>query len=276
MGRSYLIGTICLFLGLLLTGCGRPMPAATQQPAATVLPAAPTSAPTSASPGNTPIPPTATAAPTATPTPEPTPTPDFSLPGDWVAFADSAQGLRIYHPAQWDVSRPTTEKLAQFFAQTTGNEGEYVQSTLRQLTETPGALDAFAVLGLLFDDPTSADHKFLGNFTGIVVPAEGLTLDSYMALVGGQLTDLEAVTLENAQIKNGLRPGGLDVASLRYTIDGATLYGLADGMQIDGWQVALYDASGERLLVLSLTGATANFPVLEEMFQRLIYNIEFE
>ena len=64
--------------------------------------------------------------------------------------------------------------------------------------------------------------------------------------------------------------------SLRYTIDGAALYGLADGTQIDGWQVALYDTNADRLLILSLTGLSDNFPALEEMFRVLVYHMTFE
>ncbi len=266
MRRLYFIRTACLLLGLLLSGCG-PAPAATPQPAATPVPATPTSAP----PADTPIPPTVTAEPTATPALE------LSLPDDWVAFVDDALGLRIHHPAQWDVTQPGAENLAELFAQ--GGDAissESVQAILRQLTDTPGALDAFAVLGFLFDDPTIANNRFVSNFTGIVVPAEGLTLETYMNLVSAQLGSVEAITVESVQVAGGLRPGGLDVASLRYTIDGATLYGLTDGTQIDGWQIALYDTRGERLLILSLTGAAENFPPLEEMFQRLVYHTEFE
>jgi hypothetical protein len=273
MRRLYLIGTACLLLGLLLSGCG-PAPAATPQPAATPVPATPTPAP----PADTPIPPTATGEPTATPTPEPTttPAPDLSLPADWVVFADDERGLRIHHPALWDVTSPTGDNLAELFAQATGDESESIRTILHQLTEAPDALDAFAVLGFLFDDPTIANNRFVSNFTGIVVPAEGLTLETYMNLVSVQLGSVEAITVQSVQVAGGLRPGGLDVASLRYTIDGATLYGLTDGTQIDGWQIALYDTRGERLLILSLTGAAENFPPLEEMFQRLVYHTEFE
>jgi len=273
MRRLYLIGTACLLFGLLLSGCG-PAPAATPQPAATPIPATPTPAPLA----DTPVPPTATGEPTATPTPEPTatPAPDLSLPADWLLFADDERGLRMYHPALWDVTSPTAEKLAELFAQATGDESESIRAILRQLTDTPDALDSFAVLGFLFDDPTLDDHKFVSNFTGIVIPAQGLNLETYAELVAAQLGSQEGISIHSAQVESGLRPGGLDVASLRYTLDGTALYGLAEGAQIEGWQVALYDASGEQMLVLSLTGAAENFPPLAEMLQRMIYNIEFE
>jgi len=266
----------CLFFALfLLSGCGGTTPTATPQPAATPVPAT-----------ATPVAPTATAAPpTATPQPAATPTqevanvplPDLTLPADWVTFTDEAQGLEMHHPAAWDVTQPTADKLNALFAQAgVGAASESLQAILGQLRATPGALDLFAALGFLFDDPTVADNQFISNFTAIVVPAEGLTLDTYTKLVGMQLGGMEAMALQSAQVVSGLRPGGLDVASLRYAIDGAYLYGLPGGTQIDGWQVALYDTDANRLLVLSLTGASENFPALEEMFATLIYHLEFE
>ena len=276
MPRVYARGIVfCLLSLVLLSGCGSPAPTATPQPAATPLPATSTPAP----PTNTPLPPTATPQPTATPTIEPTATAvvDLSLPVDWVAFRDDARGLLIQHPPVWEVTQPSADKLAELFAQAEeGAASQSIQAILRQLTQTPGALDHFAALGFLFDDPTLADNKFVSNFTALVVPAEGLTLDTYAGLAGTQLESVDAIAVQSAQVESGLRRGGLDVASLRYTLDGAAFYGLPDGTQIDGWQVALYDASGKRLLILSLTAVDANFPPLEKMFRRLIYHLEFE
>ena len=271
----FLKGVFTWLFVLLLAACSGPAPTAIPQPAATPVPATATPAP----PTDTPIPPTATREPTATPTVEPTatPVPDASLPGDWVAFADEERGLVIYHPAQWDVTQPTVENLTALIEEAeSGVASESIQAILRQFTATPGALDLFAALGFLFDDPTIADNKFVSNFTAIAVPSTGLSLDTYVELVAGQLENADAIALQSARVESGLRPGGLDVASLRYTIDGATFYDLPDGTQIDGWQVALYDTSAERLLILSLTGVEENFPALEEMFRRLIYHVAFE
>jgi hypothetical protein len=265
---------ICLLIGLfLLAACSGPEPTAIPRPAATPLPATATSAPPTA----TAVPPTAMPEPTATVEPTATPVPDASLPADWVAFTDEDRGLVIYHPAEWDVTQPTVENLAALFEKgERGVASDSVQSILRQLTDTPGALEKFAGLGFLFDDPTVEEHNFVSNFTGIVVPADGLTLDAYVELVSAQMGSVESLTVQSAQVESGLRPGGLDVASLRYTLNGATLYGLADGTQIGGWQVALYDTSAQRLLILSLTGVSDNFPALEEMFRQLIYHVVFE
>lgn len=199
------------------------------------------------------------------------------MPADWVAFIDETQGLLLYHPTQWDVTQPAAEKLAELLAKAEGSgASDSIQAILRQLTATPDALDRFAVLGFLFDDPTVADSNFVSNFTGIVVPADGLTLDTYVELVSAQMGSVEGIAVQSAQVDGSLRPGGLDVASLRYTLDGAALYGLDAGTQIGGWQVALYDSSAERLLILSLTGIADNFPSLEDMFRTLIYHVEFK
>lgn len=266
---------LCILASLLLlSGCG-PAPSATPQPAATPVPATTTPAP----PTDTPIPPTVPPQPTTTPTVEPSATsvPDASLPADWVAFADETRGLVIYHPAAWDVTQPTAANLTALFEEAEGSvASESIQAILGQLTETPGALDLFAGLGFLFDDPSVATHRFVSNFTAIVVPAEGLTLDAYVDLVGAQLSNLDSFAVQSAQVEGGLRPGGLDVASLRYSMDGSVLYNLPDGPPINGWQVALYDTGAERLLILSLTGIGENFPALEEMFRVLIANVEFE
>lgn len=276
MQKLHVNGIICLLCSvLLLSGCSNPTPAATPEPTATPIPATATPVPPTA----TPLPPTATPEPSATPTvePAPPPAPGVSLPDDWVAFSDEARGLVIHHPAPWDVTRPDADKLAELFAQAGDSvASQSLQVILRRLTTTPGALDLFAALGFLFDDPTIDNNKFVSNFTAIVTPAEGLTLDAYVALVGAQLGSLDTVSMQSAQVESGLRPGGLDVASLRYTVDGAAIYGLPDGAQIDGWQVALYDTGAERLLILSLTAADENFPALEEVFREMIYRLTFE
>jgi hypothetical protein len=276
MRNFYSLRKLCLLAVLfLLAACSGPEPTAIPRPAATPIPATATSAP----PTDTAVPPTATPEPSATATTEPTATPvwDASLPADWVTFTDETQGLVIHHPAQWDVTQPTAQALAELLAKADGSgASESIQAILRQLTDTPGALERFAALGFLFDDPTVADNQFVSNFTGIVVPADGLTLDTYVKLVSAQMGNVENLAVQSAQVESGLRPGGLDVASLRYTMDGATLYGLADGTQIDGWQVALYDTDADQLLILSLTGISDNFPALEEMFRTLIYHLEFE
>ncbi len=274
MRNFYLCRIFCLLVGLfLLAACSGPEPTALPQPAATPIPATATPAPSTA----TPVAPTATPEPTATVEPTATPEPDLSLPADWVAFTDEAQGLVIHHPSQWEVTQPTLENLTALFEKAeSGVTSDSIQAILGQLTDTPGALEKFAALGFLNDDPTVEDHKFVSNFTAIVAPADGLSLDTYVKLVSAQMSSVESLTLQSAAVESGLRPGGLDVASLRYTIDGAALYGLADGTQIDGWQVALYDTNADRLLILSLTGLSDNFPALEEMFRLLVYHMTFE
>ncbi len=264
----------CLLSFVLLSACG-PVPTDIPQPAATPIPATVTPAPLV----DTPVPPTATPQPTATPTPEPTATAavDLTLPADWVAFSDESRGLVIHHPAEWNVTQPSVENLTALLAEAENAvASRSIQAILRQLTTTPGALEPFAALGFLFDDPTAANNQFVSNFTGIVVPADGLTLDTFVKLTSAQMEAVESIAMQSAQVESGLRPGGLDVASLRYALDGAALYGLADGTQIDGWQVALYDSDADRLLILSLTGVSGNFPNLEEMFRVLVYHIEFE
>ena len=201
----------------------------------------------------------------------------LSLPADWVAFGDEERGLVIHHPPQWDVTQPTVENLTTLFEQAGDSVASAsIQAILRQLTETPGALDLFVALGFLFDDPSIADNQFVSNFTALVVPSDGLTLETYAELVSGQMGSLDSFVVQSTQVESGLRPGGLDVASLRYTIDGAAVYSLPEDTRIDGWQVALYDTSADRLLILSLTSVEENFPALEEMFQRLIYHVAFD
>ncbi|HRJ40451.1 MAG: hypothetical protein KJZ86_04625 [Caldilineaceae bacterium] len=275
MRKPYSHWILCILAGLLLLSACGPAATAIPQPAATPIPATVTPAP----PTDTPVPPTATPQPTATPTAELTaaPVPDTSLPADWVTFTDEARGLVFHHPTTWDVTAPFEENLTALFEQAEDEiAGESYQTILRQLLDTPGALNLFVALGFLFDDPTVADSHFVSNFTAIVVPSDGLTLDRYAGIVSDQMGSLDSFSIQSAQVESGLRPGGLDVASLRYTIDGAAFYGLPAGTQIDGWQVGLYDADADRLLILSLTGIESNFPALDEMFRTLIYHLEFE
>ena len=265
--------SILLLVALLfLSACAGPEATPLPEPLATPAPATATVASATATPQPSP----------ATATPEPMPAPPTAvdqpaLPVEWVTFRAEEGGLVIHHPAQWEVTGPDAAVLAALFAQAEGEvASESMQALLRQLTSTPGALERFAALGFLFNDPTLAQNRFVSNFTAIVVPAEGLTLTSYTQLVGAQLGSLEAFSLESAQVESALRPGGLDVASLRYTIDGAAVYRLPEGTIIRGWQVAFFDPPGERLLILSFTAISDNFVRLEETFRQLLLHVEFE
>ncbi len=285
-------GILAAFCVLLFAACSSPDASVVSQQAATPLPPTETVAPptTTAEPTTEP---TATSTPTPTveptveptlePTPEPTPEPtattalDTSLPDDWVAFTDETKGLVIYYPSQWEVAQPNAESLGSLIDQAKdGVSSAAIETILGQLLNTPGALDLFVALGFLFDDPSIEDNQFVSNFTAIVAPSEGLTLDTYVKMVSTQLGSIESFEIQDGQIESNLRPGGVDVASLRYTSDGELLYGLPTGTQIDGWQVATFDTKAERLLILSLTGEHENFPALEEMFRILIANLQFE
>lgn len=274
---SRLLG-ICLISLLLLTGCGAPAPAATPAPpTATALPPTDTPEPPTA----TPVPPTSTPEPTATPAPEPTETPppaqESALPEGWATFADEERGLWLHHPDAWDVVGPDADELAELFAEAENElASESLQAMLGQMLATPEALELFAALGFLFDDPAVAQNNFVSNFTAIVAPADGLTLDSYADIVSAQLGSVDAIAMESAQVESGLRPRGEDVASLHYTIDGAALYNLPDGSEIHGWQVALYDEGGERLLILTFTALSDSFAELDETFRTLLYHLEFK
>ncbi|MBX3054400.1 MAG: hypothetical protein KF753_23200 [Caldilineaceae bacterium] len=275
--KSILVG----FVVLLLAACADSTPTAAPQSGATPLPATATVAPPTPTPGLPGATPQATATPepTSEPTLEPTHTPalDASLPADWVAFTDEARGLMIPHPPVWEVMSPDGAALGKLLAEAeAGMANDGVQTILHQLNNTPGALDAFAALGFFFDDPTIADNHFVSNFTAIVTPADGLTLESYAELMGAQLDSVDGVTLHTGEVLGSLRPGGLDVASLRYSMDGPVVYGLPEGTQIDGWQLALHDTRGDRLLILTMTGTAENFPALEGMFRVLVANTQFE
>lgn len=193
-----------------------------------------------------------------------------------MVFTDGVRGLVLSHPPAWEVMPPDKAELEKLLTDAeAGMTNDAIQAILQQLNSTPGALDAFAALGFFFDDPTIADHNFVSNFTAIVAPADGLTLETYAELVGDQLRSVDGVTLHSGEVLGGLRPGGLDVASLRYSMDGPVVYGLPEDTQIDGWQVVLYDTDADRLLILSLTGIADNFPAMEDMFRTLIYHLEF-
>lgn len=265
---------------LLMAGCQRSTPAAAPATAtSTSQPPTPT-ATTLPTPTVTPsVTPAPTATPSAAPTdtPEPTPlvlAPAGSVPADWQIFRNDSGTLTLRTPPQWTVFDPSSADVEATLASLAGQlDSADVAALVDRLLAAPEALGAFQAVGLLADEPGAADARFVPNFTAILAPADGLTLDLYTELVAAQLDAVPDIDVTSSGRVVGLRPGGVAIASLHYTLDGR-IYGLED-LTIDGWQVAFYSDSGQQILILSFTAPADRSQALAPLFEQIVATVQF-
>jgi hypothetical protein len=198
---------------------------------------------------------------------------DESADEEWAHFTDEDHSLTLYYPAAWLVFDPSLAELEMVFAAVEGVAVDELAAMVQMLTASAENLSIFAALGFLIGESDEEGARYINNFTVVVLPTNGLSLKSYASLVSKQLETIPMLDVEMAEVLPGLRPDGLEVASIRYTVDGA-LYQLQDE-QLSGWQVVLLDEQGTALLVLSFTALSTEFEKLEPQLAEIIHRIEF-
>jgi hypothetical protein len=171
------------------------------------------------------------------------------------------------------VFTPTTDDLTDLFGAVEEAAIEELAAMVRLLTASASSLSIFSALGFVLTEKDDPGSSYVDNFTAIVLPAENVSLEAYAKLLSKQLAELPTVTVAESTVLSGLRPDGLEVASIRYAVDGA-LYGMED-TDLIGWQVVLLDQDGERFLLLTFTAAAADFERLEIQFTEVVSRIEF-
>lgn len=247
--RNTILSAVLLLAALLILGCGNDdEPEPTVTPSDTPVPAVATAEPAQPATDTPAPPPTDTPAP---PAPEPTTAPDeSSAPTDWERFEDVERGIGIDYPTGWLVVEPSVDALTDLL----GELGDTVNSddlanTFELLIQSPDQLENFVALAFEIDEEVGADVSYLNNFTTLVVPSDGLTLDLYMALVSEQLSEVDGIEVERSEVVSDLRGDGLETSSIEYVVDGS-LYGI-EGLQVRGWQVAMLNRDGSQLLVFT-------------------------
>jgi hypothetical protein len=192
---------------------------------------------------------------------------------EWAHFTDEDRGLTLHYPAAWLVFDPSLAELETLFTAVEGAAVDELATMVQMLTASAENLSIFAALGFLIDESDEEGARYTNNFTVVVLPTNGLSLKSYASLVSKQLETIPMLDVEMAEVLPGLRPDGLEVASIRYTVAGA-LYQLEDE-QLSGWQVVLLNEQGTALLVLSFTALSTDFEKLEPQLAEIIHRIEF-
>ncbi len=225
---------------------------------------------------------TAAPPPTDTPTPEPTATPTpaptvaAAVSDAWETFVDEARGLSISYPPGWIFIDPSTQDLADLFAEAgerTGSEEikelmTYVTNVMQQQG------NMFVGMGYLVGANGLRESAFLNNFNVIAVPQEGLSLSLIVKLTAAQLDALEGVEVERAEVVAGLRPDGAEALSILSRMDGA-LYNRPD-TEIVSWQVGLLSPEGETMLLISFSSNSEDFAELEPLLGEVVQRVEWQ
>jgi hypothetical protein len=199
---------------------------------------------------------------------------ELGEPGDeWAHFTDETHGFTLHYPAEWLVFDPSLAELETLFTAVEETSVDELATMVQMLTASAENLSIFAALGFLLHEGDGEIVRYTNNFTVVTLSANGLSLRLYAALVSRQLETLPMLDVQSVDVVPGFRADGLEVASLRYRMDGA-LYQLEDE-QLSGWQVVLLNETGTALLVLSFTTLAADFERLEPQLAEIIRRIEF-
>lgn len=237
--RSLRYGVVTLLL--LLTAC-RPQPTPTPgsppvlAPTATERSAQPTSSPEStAAPGMT---------PSAVPLVAASALFTLTLPSGWQERVITADQLR-----------PTLMTL-----QGQGGSGSGLAGQLAT------AVDAHSTaLVAWLPDPASPTTNAI-SLMALAMSRLDLTLERYLAATQAQLKTQPDVTIASAQLEYNLRPDGIPVAILQYTIA---------AVNVDGYQVALLDEAAEHLVLFTFTmpagQLTSHLPELQTIIRNLTW-----
>jgi hypothetical protein len=231
--RTIRIGGLLILAGLL-AGCGMALPSTMQ--------------------------------PVSTPTvlEEPTPTAEATAEEEWLTFADETRTLNFQYPPSWTVLAPTTADVDGLLAEAEIGLTAPFSSTLADLREILAQPEKWSAVGF---SSTEAESAYLPNFTVGVVAVNALSLDLYLNLTTKQLSAVDGITVEESALVGNLRPGGMAIPSLRYTLTGALA---AEDLPLKGWQVAFYDEPGDHLILFTFTAAEDQFADLSPIFARMV------
>lgn len=150
-------------------------------------------------------------------------------------------------PTAWPVLHPTDTHWASHLAQVQAENpdfGRYVEA----LAAMPTLTDTVAVA---WSPPADIDLAL----TAMVIPADGQSLQSFVTAVKTELEQSRLalgvdLTIANATIRYDLQGEHIPIAAIQYTMPAAK-DGESVPATITGYQTAMLDQSGNRLLLLA-------------------------
>ena len=273
--RLFLLASVCM--AFVLAGCAPiqpesppaseqlPVSSAQSAPQATMEPTA-TSLPEPSDPPTTtrPRPP----APPAITTPEPL------TSTDWQIFIDETRRLSISYPPGWLFVDPTKKKLTELLAELGEKaSSDEIRELLATSTQAIQQDDLFVGLGFQYNTDISPDTRFVNNINAIFFHTEGLPLQLIAQMIAAQLDSMGGFKVDSADVVAGLRPEGAEVASVRYRSEGA-LFDQPD-MEIVGWQVGVLSPDAERIVILTFSIRSEDFPELEPLLAEIVQRMQW-
>ena len=284
--RLFLLASVCM--AFVLAGCvpiqPESPPASEQLPASSaqsepqaILEPTATSLPEPSDPPTTtpPKPP----APPSIAEPDPPAPPAIAIPEpltttDWQIFIDETRGLSISYPPGWLFVDPTKKKLTEFLEELGEKASDdEIRELLATSTQAIQQDDLFVGLGFQYNTDISPDTRFVNNINAIFFHTEGLLLQLIAQMIAAQLDRLGGFKVDSADVVAGLRPEGAEVASVRYRSEGA-LFDQPD-MEIVGWQVGVLSPDAERIVILTFSIRSEDFPELEPLLAEIVQRMQW-
>lgn len=251
-----------LLFALFLVACSRtPSAPASQATAGTRSAASAT-----ATDGITPTAPTTPSAPAPTRVITPTQTAasdPAAQTGD--TFTSPRYGYTVTLPCCWvALPAPATAVEAALSDLAAGTGDPLYDNLLEALRENQSGV-SLEYLAYLPD----ANGLPEAQLTVSVLPAQQLTLASYIDGVTADLGGIGATAVVTGQIDYTLRPGDTPASVIEYT----TVY---DADPLHGLQVAFFTATGNHLIVLTFTTSTGKYAGLEDEFMHIARSVSLD
>lgn len=176
--------------------------------------------------------------------------------------------IKVDLPPPWRVLQVNSDYLNKVLSKLDADvanqpNGAAVQTLLQSVDRNSTALVA------VWMDAKPGDQPVLPpNLTIVITPRNKLSLAQYIDGVVAELKERAGVTVHETKLDYALRPAGIPVATLHYTME--TGLGLDETTPLDGYQVAAFDAKATNVILFTFTAPTTQYPKLLPMFQKIV------
>lgn len=281
--RLFLLASVCM--ALVLAGCVPIQPESSPASGQLLASSAQSKPQATVEPAAADIPdPTATAAPASPPPPpaaepDPPPPPGFAAQPlftstEWQTYIDETRGLSISYPPGWIFVDPTKKELTEFMEELGDKaNSDEIRELLATSVQAVQQNDLFVGLGFQYILDSSRDTRFVNNINAIYFPTEGLFLQLIAQMIAAQLDSMDGFAVDSAEVVAGLRAEGAEVASVRYRSEGA-LFDQPD-MEIIGWQVGVLSPDADRIVILTFSIRSEDFPELEPLLAEIVQRVQW-
>jgi hypothetical protein len=200
------------------------------------------------------------------------------VPVDQVAYLNSTKlgaqsALKVNLPAAWQVIDLDAEHLNLVLdkLKVASSPAPMLEAleTLRMAVDS----NSTALVALLLDEQATEQAALPPNVTIVVVPRHGLSLARYLEDVGADLRRHTGIEVQESKLDNTLRPTGLPVASLHYTVAASLMPGAS--LPMDGYQIAAFDTHATNIIVFTFTTPSPRYTELLPTFQEIVRNAQF-